>query len=197
MTTSSSQLEKNTDEPGVALPAGAAAQLVVQALGAVPAGADDVQAAEVGDRLLLGRVVGGLRTAEPDVGAAAGHLGGHRHRAELAGFGDDAGLLLVVLGVEHHRGHTAAQQTLVQILGFGDVLGADQDRLTGGVHLDDVVDDGFVLGRGGDVDPVGFIDSRRWGCSAGSVRRRGSRTAATVHRLPVRCRSSRRPSDTG
>jgi hypothetical protein len=39
----------------------------------------------------------------------------------------------------------------VEVFGFGDVLGADQDRLTGAVHLDDVVDDGFVLGPGGDV----------------------------------------------
>ena len=39
--------------------------------------------------------------AEHDVGAAAGHVGGDGDRAAPAGLGDDAGLLLVVLGVEH------------------------------------------------------------------------------------------------
>ena len=38
---------------GVALTARAATQLVVQSLGAVPAGADDMEAAELGHRLLL------------------------------------------------------------------------------------------------------------------------------------------------
>ena len=38
--------------------------------------------------------------AELDVGAAAGHVGGDRHLARLAGLGDDLGLDLVVLGVE-------------------------------------------------------------------------------------------------
>ncbi len=93
---------------GVALAAGAAAQLVVQPLGVVPAGADDVQAAEFGDLFVIGGVVVHVGAAEPDVGAAPGHLGGDGHRAELARLGDDGGLLLVVLGVEHHRGHAAA-----------------------------------------------------------------------------------------
>ena len=39
--------------------------------------------------------------AQHDVGAAAGHVGGHRDRAAPARLGDDARLLLVVLGVEH------------------------------------------------------------------------------------------------
>ena len=179
---------------GVALPAGAAAQLVVQALGDVPTGTDDVQATEVGDLLLLRRVVGGLGAAEPDVGAAAGHLGRHRHGAELAGFGDDAGLLLIVFGVEHHRWNTTAHQTLVQVFGFGDVLGADQDRLTGAVHLDDVVDDGFVLGPGGDEDPVGFIVAHGGGV-------RGDRRDAKGVELPQLFTGSqggpRHPADRG
>ena len=49
----------------VALTAGAAAQLVVDAPRFVALGADDVQAADIGDAL-----------AEHDVGAAAGHVGG-------------------------------------------------------------------------------------------------------------------------
>ena len=75
----------------------------------------------------------------------------------FAGLGDHLRLLGVVLGVEHHRGHAAAQQPLVQFLGFGHVAGADQHRLSGLVHLGDVRDDRVVLGGGGDVDPVGLV----------------------------------------
>ena len=39
--------------------------------------------------------------AEDDVGAAAGHVRGDGHGALAAGLGDDLGLALVVLGVEH------------------------------------------------------------------------------------------------
>ncbi len=108
-------------------------------------------------------MVGLVGAAEPDVGAAAGHLGRDRDRAELAGLGDHRGLLGVVLGVEHHRGNPAALQPLVQLFGFGDVAGADQHRLSGLVHLDDVGDDRVVFRRGGDVDPVGLVlaDVRR------------------------------------
>ena len=38
--------------------------------------------------------------AELNVGAAAGHVGGDRHRARHAGLGDDDRLLLVVAGVQ-------------------------------------------------------------------------------------------------
>ena len=139
----------------VALSAGPAAQLVVESFGAMAAGSDQMQTAEFSN----GIVIGLIGSAQSDVGAAAGHLGGHRDHTQLAGLGDDPGLLLVVLGVEHHRRNPAARQAGVQILGLGDVLGTHQDRLAGGVHLDDVIDDGLVLGRGGEVDPVGLIDA--------------------------------------
>ena len=74
---------------GVALAGAAAGELAVDPARLVPLGADDVQAAQLGDAL-----------AELDVGAAAGHVGRHRHLAGLAGLGDDLGLDLVVLGVE-------------------------------------------------------------------------------------------------
>jgi hypothetical protein len=61
---------------GVALAAGAAAQLVVDAAALVALGAQDVQAAQFGDPL-----------AQHDVGAAAGHVGGDGHRPLLAGHG--------------------------------------------------------------------------------------------------------------
>ena len=77
--------------------------------------------------------------------------------AELAGLGDDGGFLGVVLGVEYHCGHPGLDQFRVQLLGFGDIAGTHQHRLTGGVDLLDVLDDGLVLGRGGDVDAVGLV----------------------------------------
>ena len=75
---------------GVALAAGAAAQLVVDPARLVPLGAEHVEAAPVGD------AVGQL-----DVDPAAGHVGRDRDRAQLAGVGDDHRLALVVLGVQH------------------------------------------------------------------------------------------------
>ncbi len=80
-----------------------------------------------------------------------------------AGLGDDGGLLGVVLGVQHDGGHARLDQPLVQLLGFGDVAGADQDRLPGRVHLGDVLDDRVGLGGRGDVDAVRLVlaDVRR------------------------------------
>ena len=112
--------------PGVALAAGAAAQLVVDAPALVALGAEHEQPAGL-ERLLLqalrpapdlgrarillarARVLDVLEflpdahvgiAAELDVGAAAGHVGGDGDRARHAGLRDDVGLLLVVAGVE-------------------------------------------------------------------------------------------------
>ncbi len=38
--------------------------------------------------------------AQLDVGAAARHVGGDRHRAGPAGLGDDRGFLLVIAGIQ-------------------------------------------------------------------------------------------------
>ena len=111
---------------GIALAAGTAAQLVVDAAALVPLGAEHVEAAG-GERLVLqtrdlGANFVGARTflalarildvgqfladahvgiaAELDVGAAAGHVGGDGDRAGNAGLRDDIGLLLVIAGIE-------------------------------------------------------------------------------------------------
>ena len=81
--------DEELGEAGVALAGAAAGELAVDPARLVALGADDVQAAQLGDAV-----------AELDVGAAAGHVGGHGHLARLAGLGDDLGLDLVVLGVE-------------------------------------------------------------------------------------------------
>src|ERR1700741_3463993 len=128
----------------------------------MPARADHVQPAQFGDPLMVGLV----GSAEPDVGAAPGHLGGYRDRSELAGLGDHVRLFGVVLRVEHDRGYAPAQQPLVQLFGFGHVTSADQHRLPGLVDVRDVGNDRVVLGGGGDVDPVGLVLA-----NVGSIRR--------------------------
>ena len=112
--------------PGIALTAGAAAQLVVDAPALMPLGAEHVEAAGgqrlflqardlradfVGARALLAlaRVLDlgdfladahvGI-AAELNVGAAAGHVGGDGDRARHAGLRDDVGFLLVIARVQ-------------------------------------------------------------------------------------------------
>src|SRR6266403_2381815 len=140
---------------GVALTARAAAQLVVDAAGLVTLGADDVQAAELHDFLVLGlgdaprlhqrrRPLlggGGDRidalfpenffgqevgiAAEEDVGAAAGHVGRDGHGALASGLGHDLGLALVVLRVEDLMADAPLLEELGHGLGLLDGHGAD------------------------------------------------------------------------
>ena len=95
--------------------------------------------------------------AEHDVGAAAGHVGGDGDRPAPAGLGDDAGLLLVELRVEHVVRDAALGELPRQVLRALHAGGADQDRLALLVALGDVVDDGDVLGFLGLVDQVGLV----------------------------------------
>ena len=109
----------------IALAAGTAAQLVVDAARLVALGADDVQAAGR-DHLVVARLPVGADArggdfveprfacgrggrlelgfdvaAEFDVGTAAGHVGGDGDVAGHAGVLDDVRLALVLLGVQH------------------------------------------------------------------------------------------------
>ena len=150
----------------VALAAGAAAQLVVDAPAVVALGADDVEAAGGHDALVvLG--AGGLRlcerrgvdlrrclervdalaveglgghaggvAAEQDVRAAAGHVGGDGDRPAAPGLGDDGGFLLVELGVEDVVRDAVALEHLAQDLALLDARRADQDRPADLAHLD-------------------------------------------------------------
>src|SRR5690606_10322781 len=152
----------------VALAAGAAAQLVVDAPRLVALGAEDVQAAGGLDlvvallplglqlrlRGLVDRRAGlGLdrcdlrlqRTAEHDVGTAAGHVGGDGDRARAAGLGDDLRLALVLLGVEHFVRDAGGVELFAEHFRNLDRGGADQDRLALGVHFLDLVDHRAVL----------------------------------------------------
>ena len=96
-------------------------------------------------------------TAEHDVGTTAGHVGGHGDGSLAAGDGDHGGFLLMLLGV----------QDLVRDLGHveqgGDHFGAfhgsgtEQHRLTLGVTLGHVLDDGGQLLLLGAVDEVVLV----------------------------------------
>ena len=84
-------------------------------------------------------------TAEHDVGAAAGHVGRHGDRAPAAGLGDDEGLVLVVLRVEHLVLDLALREDLADGLALLDARRADEDRHARLVVLEQVVDDGGEL----------------------------------------------------
>ena len=62
--------------------------------------------------------------AEQDVDAAAGHVGGDRHRARAARLGDDPRLTLVLLGVQHLVRDAAAIERLGETLRLLDRCGA-------------------------------------------------------------------------
>ena len=94
-------------EPGtarVALPAGAAAELIVNTPGFMPFGADNVKAPEPNDLVVFllpvsGHTACGLRiSAQYHVDAAACHVRGHGHGFQPAGLGHDRGFPLGVLG---------------------------------------------------------------------------------------------------
>ena len=165
----------------VALPARAAAQLVVDAPALVSLGGQHEQAPGL-ERLLL--VLGGLLfdlgadrgrvgirfrldpgldlgihvAAELNVGAAAGHVGRDRHRAGQAGLGDDLRLLLVVAGVQDLVRDALGLQHLRQQLGFLDRDGAHQGRLPLLVRLLDALDDGGVFFLLAAVNAVVHVD---------------------------------------
>ena len=71
------------------------------------------------------------RSPQPDVGAAAGHVGRDRHRADRAGRGDDPGFGFVVARVQHLAGDPGRHSRAGQPLGFLDGDRADQDRPAG------------------------------------------------------------------
>ena len=116
--------------------------------------------------------------AQHNVGAAAGHVGGHSDRPQLTGLGDDLGLLLMVLGVEHIVLDALALEHIRQLLRLFNGDGAHQNGLSLLVALLDLPDDGTELARfilihhivvvnaldravGGDLHNVQFIDGAK------------------------------------
>ena len=166
------------DRPArVALTARAAAELVVDPARFVALGAQHEEAAGAEDAgLLLGmfgfdpgadlvgmqvRIGGdGLQhlhldiAAQLDVGAAAGHVGGDGHRAELAGIGDDLGLGLVLASVQHVVLDARGLQQAGEIFRLLDRGRADEDRLALLMRLGNGLDHAVVFLPRGAVDLV-------------------------------------------
>ena len=152
--------EIETARARIALTAGSAAQLVVDAPRLVALGADDVQAAhledlrvalrpvvvELGDhrlgRRLEPRALAREVAAEHDVRAAAGHVGRDRDGAGPARLHDDLGLALVVLRVQHLVRDALLLQQARQELRRLDRRRADEHGLAARVAVPDVLDDG-------------------------------------------------------
>ena len=103
--------------------------------------------------------------AELDVGAAAGHVGGDRHRAAGAGLRHDRRLLLMVAGVQHPVRHLLLLQQRREMFGLLDRHGADQNRLPALPAFLDHRDDRVVLLAGGAIDLVVVVgaDARHVG----------------------------------
>ena len=176
------QAEVEARGAGVALAAGAATELVVNAAGLMALGGDDAQATEGLDVLMvfgplganfidaglacsgvkrllrLGLLQGFFHVAtEHDVGAAAGHVGGDGDHLGPTGLGDDVGLAGVLFGVEDLVGELFfVEQTCdeLRILNRG---GAHQHGLAALVAFADVLDGGFVFFARGFVNPVELV----------------------------------------
>ena len=168
---------------GIALAAGTAAQLIVDAPAFMALGAEHIEPARIKRAFLLGFDIGDdLPTergdlvrrlipferrleahlnvaAQLNVGAAAGHVGGDGDRARHAGLRDDGGFLFVVTRVQHLVRDAALFQEARQIFRLLDRDRADQHGLAATVRLFDVGDDGFVFLFRGPIDLVVDIDA--------------------------------------
>src|SRR5436190_1029546 len=119
---------------GVALAAGAPAQLVVDAARLVALRPEHVEAADLADAV-----------AELDVDAAAGHVGGDRDGALQSGVLDDLRLACVLLRIEDIVRNALPREQLAQVLGRLDGDRADQHGLALLVPFLDVAHDGDEL----------------------------------------------------
>ena len=163
---------------GIALAAGAAPQLVVDAPAFVALGAQNVEPASVQGLALLLLHIGAnlaaqqrdllglfvtlehrLQThveiaAELNIGAAAGHVGGDGHSAGHARLRHDLGFLLMVTRVQHLVGNAALLQQLREIFRLLDRHSADQHRLLAAMGFLDIGQDGVVFLFRGPIDLV-------------------------------------------
>jgi len=116
---------------GIALTTRTAAQLVVDAAGFVAFGAENMQAAEVGDA-----------RAEHDIRPTSGHVGGNGHPARLAGLGHDFGFFFVVLGVQDVMGNAGFFEQAREEFRLFDGHRTDENGLAFFVKFLDVSGDG-------------------------------------------------------
>ena len=119
---------------GVALSAGAPAELAVYAPRFVAFGTDDSEATCTAH--FFGQF---------DVGTPSGHVGGDGHFSGLAGFGDDFGFPLVLFGVEYVVVYLAQGQHFAQLFGNVHRGSAHEHRSACFAEFDDFVNDGVVF----------------------------------------------------
>ena len=84
-------------------------------------------------------------TAKHDIRAAARHIRGDRHRAELTGLGNDLRFLLMIFRIEHFMLDTALFEHRAQKLGLFNGDRAHQHRLALFMALLDVVNHSFIF----------------------------------------------------
>ncbi len=176
--------EVEAGAPRVALTAGTAAELVVDASGFVTFRPDDAKAPGRHDfvvellplgldgfdlrgafffreRLVVADGVHGLvdAAAQDDVGAAARHVGRDRHHAGTARFEDDLRFALVLLGVQDVVFDPGGGEELREHFGILDRRGPEKNRLVLLVAALHVLDDRRVLFLHRTVDLVLFVDA--------------------------------------
>ena len=131
--------------------------LLVVGLGVAGGLGDELVAHARLAQLGLGHILG--VAAQHDVGAAAGHVGGHGDRPQLARLGHDLGLFLVVLGVEDVVADAGLGEHFAHQLGDLDGNGAHQHRLALLVAGLDLLHNGPVLARLGLVHHVRLVNA--------------------------------------
>ena len=116
-------------------------------------GADDIETAQ-------GRHFTELlfaRAAELDVRAPTGHVGRDGHRAGGAGPGDDRGLELVALSVEHIAEDAGGFEGGSELFRFLDARRPDENGAARDVDAGDLIDQSRELGRPVSEDDVGEV----------------------------------------
>ena len=100
-------------------------------------------------------------SAEQDVGAASGHVGGYGHRPDAPGLGHDLSLALVVLGVEHDVLDAALAQQVGQVLRLLDADRTHQHWLAGLLGHAQVAGHRIPLFGLGAVDHVRVLEAQQ------------------------------------
>ena len=96
-------------------------------------------------------------SAEFDVCSSSGHLCGYGDASGESGVGDDACFFFVVFCVEDDAVDSDGLECVLDVFGFGDVVGSDEDGAADLLELLDVFDDTAASVVGGAEDSVCFV----------------------------------------
>ena len=97
--------------------------------------------------------------AQLNIGPATGHVGCNRHRAQLAGIGDNLRLLFVLAGVQNIVLHTGLRQHLRQEFRLLDRGRPHQNRLSLFVGGFDLVHHGLIFFLAGAIDLIVLVNT--------------------------------------